>query len=66
MGVSEIYKGWTITADYIGYSASHDNYEAWTEGEGEWADNGLSVHGMTVAEVKAEIDLKVEEMERDM
>jgi len=56
--MTEQYRGWSITADYIGYSATHDNYEAWTEGEGDWSDNGLSVHGMTVAEVKAEIDEK--------
>jgi len=59
--MTEKYRGWKISADYIGYTATHDNYEAWTEGEGEWADNGLSVHGMTVAEVKAEIDEREDE-----
>jgi len=59
--MTEQYRGWSISADYMGYSATHENYEAWTEGEGEWADNGLSVHGMTVAEVKAEIDEKEDE-----
>jgi len=61
--MTEQYRGWDIHPAYIGHSATHDNYEAWTEGEGEWTDSGLSIHGMTVAEIKAEIDLKVEEME---
>jgi len=57
----ETYKGWAIEPGYVGYTGTHPDYEAWTEGEGEWADNGLSVHGMTVDEVKAEIDDREDE-----
>jgi hypothetical protein len=49
------YRGWTIHPAYIGYSATHNNYDAWTDDEGQWTDNGLCVHGMTLEQVKAEI-----------
>lgn len=52
------YRGWTIDAAYIGYIAYHDNYDGWTDDEGAWVDNGLKVYGMTVNDVKAQIDEK--------
>jgi hypothetical protein len=51
------YRGWNIAPEYIGYSATHPDHEASYEGpEDGWVGNGLCVHGMTVEQVKAEID----------
>jgi hypothetical protein len=51
------YRGWTIEPAYIGYEASHPDYDYCVETGG----NGLAVHGMTVEQVRAEIDDKEEE-----
>lgn len=56
----EVYRGWRIDADYIGYSAVSPNYDAWTD-NGEWVSNGQSAWGRTVQEVKDEIDTWIEE-----
>lgn len=57
------WRGWTIEHAYIGYEASHPDHEASYEGpEDGWVGNGLHVHGMTVEDVKAQIDDKIEEM----
>lgn len=56
------YRGWEISPGYVGYYATHPNFDASYEGpEDGWVGNGLQVHGMTVEDVKAQIDDKEEE-----
>lgn len=38
--------GWSMTADYMGYRATHRDYGPSYEGDG-WVDNGLSAWGST-------------------
>ena len=57
------YKGWTISWDYGQYEAISPNYDAWTEGEGEWVDNGQRVFARTHEDLIAEIDAWIEEHE---
>lgn len=48
--------GWSISADYIGYTASHDNFDASYEGpEDGWVGNGLCCWGHTVEECLEQI-----------
>lgn len=51
------YRGWTIEAAYVGCEATHPDYDYCYESGG----NGLHVHGMTVEDVKAQIDEKEDE-----
>src|SRR3546814_14927696 len=55
----DIYRGWTIHQGRWpepAWSAVSPNYDAWTEGEGEWADNGEKAEADTRAALLAEID----------
>lgn len=61
--VAKEYRNWKITAEFIGYSAIGPDYDAWTEGEGKWSDNGQVVYAMTLEGVKAEVDDKIEELQ---
>lgn len=54
------WRGWTIGPAYIGYEASHPDHDASFE-DGAWVGNGLHVHGMTVEDVRAQIDEKEDE-----
>jgi hypothetical protein len=60
----DTYRGWSI---YLGrwpepaFMATGPNYDAWTEGEGEWRDNGEKADGKTWEAVCAEIDAWFEE-----
>lgn len=51
------YRSWAITWDYGYYTATGPDYEAWTEGEGEWVDNGWRCSERTLPELYAQIDL---------
>ena len=56
------YRGWEIEPAYVGWSATHPDFDASWEGEEDgWVGNGLCVHGMTIEQVKAEVDEKIEE-----
>lgn len=64
------YRGWTISYDpppipvrNCDWRATGPNYDAWTEGEGEWADNGQKATGATREELIADIDAWFEENE---
>jgi len=48
------YRGWTIEVAYVGYEATHPDYDYCYES----GVNGLHVHGMTVEDVKLQIDEK--------
>lgn len=48
------YRGWTIEPSYVGYEATHPDYDYCYESGG----NGLHVHGMAIENVKAQIDDK--------
>lgn len=53
------YRGWTIsqgTWPEPAWSATGPNYDAWTEGEGEWSDNGEKADALTREALIAEID----------
>lgn len=60
----DTYRGWSV---YRGrwpepaWMATGPNYDAWTEGEGEWRDNGEKADGKTWEAVCAEIDAWFEE-----
>ena len=55
------YRGWTIDTAYVGYHGTHPDFDASYE-DGELVGNGLQVHGMTIDQVKAEIDDKIEDL----
>lgn len=58
----EVYRGWRIDAEFIGYSATGPDYDASYEGpEDGWVSNGQSVHGRTVQDVRELIDDYLEE-----
>lgn len=60
--MGETYRGWDISVEYLGhYAATGPNYEAWTEGEGEWSDNGQVVYASTRPGIIEEIDIWIEE-----
>lgn len=48
------HRGWDIEPAYVGYQAVHPDYDYCVDTGG----NGLAVHGMTVEDVKAQIDEK--------
>src|SRR3546814_15385415 len=55
----DIYRGWTIHQGRWpepAWSAVSPNYDACTEGEGEWADNGEQAEADTRAALLADID----------
>lgn len=53
----EVYRGWRIDAEFIGYSATGPDYDASYEGpEDGWVSNGQSACGRTIREVKDAID----------
>jgi hypothetical protein len=60
----DTYRGWSI---YRGrwpepaWMAYGPNYDAWTEGEGDWADNGEKTDATTWEGICAEIDIWFEE-----
>jgi hypothetical protein len=59
-----VYRGWTITRGRWPepeWSATGPDYEAWTEGEGEWADNGRKADAATREALIAEINAWFEE-----
>jgi hypothetical protein len=61
---SNTYRGWTITWDYVEFSATSPNYDASYEGpEDGWIDNGQRVFGKTHEDVCAEVDAWIEEHE---
>ena len=48
--------GWSIDPAYVGYSASHEDFDASYEGpEDGWVGNGLYCHGMTVQDCLEQI-----------
>lgn len=51
----EVYRGWRIDAEFIGYSATGPDYDASYE-DGEWVSNGQSAWGRTLEECKAGVD----------
>lgn len=55
-------EGWTIEPTYVGYSASHRDFDASYEGEEDgWVGNGLSAWGRTREECLAAIaDIEAE------
>jgi len=56
------YRGWNIEPAYVGWSATHPDFDAsWDGEENGWVDNGLQVHAMTLDGVKAEVDLYIDE-----
>lgn len=62
------YRGWSISFDNppipirsMDWSATHEDYDAWTDGEGEWTDNGLKVHAETYDELMDAIDAAQDE-----
>tara|TARA_B100001057_G_scaffold473955_1_gene538983 strand:+ start:457 stop:672 length:216 start_codon:yes stop_codon:yes gene_type:complete len=49
-------EGWTSCAAYVGWEATHRDFDASYEGpEDGWVGNGLSAWGKTEADVLAEI-----------
>lgn len=53
----EVYRGWRIDAEFIGYSATGPDYDASYEGpEDGWVSNGQSAWGRTILEVKDAVD----------
>src|SRR3546814_19879108 len=55
----DIYRGWTIHQGRWpepAWSAVSPNYDEWTEGEGEWADNGEKAEADTRAPLHDETD----------
>jgi hypothetical protein len=56
------YRGWQISEGYVGYYATHPDFDAEMD-DGQWVGNGLQVHAMTLDELRAEVDEKIEEME---
>lgn len=53
----EVYRGWRIDAEFIGYSATGPDYDASYEGpEDGWVSNGQSAWGRTIREVKDAVD----------
>jgi len=66
--VPDTYRGWSIEQGnwpYPEWMATGPNYDAWTEGEGEWVDNGEKADAPTRAALIAEIDEWFEENEGD-
>lgn len=55
------YRGWSITWDYGYYTATGPDYDAWTDGEGEWTSNGQSVQARTLPDLYLEVDSWIEE-----
>lgn len=56
------YLGWEVSPAYVGWVATHPNFDASYEGpEDGWVGNGLQVNGNTLDEVHAEIRLMIEE-----
>ena len=56
------YRGWSIEPGYIGWYATHPEFEASYEGEEDgWIGNGLQVHAMTIEAVKLEVEYYLEE-----
>lgn len=69
--MTDEYRGWTISYDpppiparRFDWRATGPNYDAWTEGEGEWRDNGQKATGATREELIADIDAWFEENEQ--
>lgn len=54
------YRGWNIEPAYIGWQATHPNYDCDCDQDGFFG-NGLCVHGMTMEQVKSEVDDKQDE-----
>lgn len=66
--LSRIYRGWTISYDpppiptrSFDWRATGPDYDAWTEGEGEWRDNGHKVDAPTREALITEIDRYITE-----
>lgn len=60
------YRGWTIRRGIWpepAWTATGPNYDAWTEGEGEWADNGEKADARNLNDLISEIDAWFEENE---
>jgi hypothetical protein len=66
------YRGWSISYDHppipirlMDWSATHPDYDASCEGpeDGGWVSNGKSVTAGTLDELKAEIDVWINENE---
>ncbi len=64
----DTYRGWSIHYDPppipwrgADWRATGPNYDAWTEGEGEWADNGEKAEAPTREALIAEIDARITE-----
>lgn len=55
------YRGWLIEAGDFWWQATGPNYDACTEGEGEWVDNGHKVEAPTRSALIEEIDAWIEE-----
>lgn len=59
MAERDLYRGWEITRGrWPGpeWMAVGPNYDAWTEGEGEWVDNGEKADAPTREALICEID----------
>jgi hypothetical protein len=56
------YRGWSISPDYIGWSATSPNYDASWEGEEDgWVSNGECVSGRDQYECMDAIDEWIDE-----
>lgn len=59
MSAPDTYRGWTIVQGRWpepAWMATGPNYDAWTEGEGEWRDNGHRADASTRESLIIEID----------
>lgn len=58
----DTHRGWEISRDFFGHwQATGPNYDAFTDDDGEWADNGEKVDALTREALIAEIDAWHEE-----
>lgn len=56
-GIPDTYRGWTIEQGPDDqFYGTGPNYDAWTEGEGEWVDNGERCSAPTWEGLREEID----------
>lgn len=60
------YKGWTIDTDPcfgLIWTATGPNYDAWTDDEGDWTDNGEKVSAHSYKELLVEIESYIEDQQ---
>ena len=56
------YRGWKISAGYIGWYATHPDFDAdWSDEDGGYVGNGKQVWATTVDILKEEVDCWEEE-----